>query len=133
MKKLTAKQKKFVDLFDGNATDAARQAGYNGTNETLGVVGFENLRKPNVAEALRKRNEKEMKPKIANRLERQMFWTEVMQGKKEAMISRLKASELLGRSEADFTDKQEATVAATVTHTTEDEVKALRAKIKNDC
>lgn len=35
----------FVSL---NATDAARRAGYKGNDNTLGVVGFENLSKPKI-------------------------------------------------------------------------------------
>lgn len=48
---LTPKQRRFIAAYidSWNATDAARQAGYKGTNETLGSVGCENLRKPAIA------------------------------------------------------------------------------------
>ena len=49
---LTTKQRLFVEsyLSNGfNATEAARAAGYKGDSRTLAVVGFENLRKPNIA------------------------------------------------------------------------------------
>ncbi|MDP2270930.1 MAG: hypothetical protein Q8K32_09385 [Archangium sp.] len=42
--------------------------------------------------------------RIANRAERQAFWTSVMLDSKERTTDRLKAAELLGRSEADFTE-----------------------------
>lgn len=53
-KKLTAKQKLFIKeyLVDLNATQAAKRAGYAGDDNTLGQVGFENLRKPEIAAAV---------------------------------------------------------------------------------
>lgn len=47
---LTVKQKSFIDeyLICRNATEAARRAGYKGNDVTLGVVGYENLRKPQI-------------------------------------------------------------------------------------
>lgn len=54
---LTNKQKAFIEhyLETWNATEAARRAGYKGNDNTLGVVGFENLRKPKIAEFIKKR------------------------------------------------------------------------------
>jgi phage terminase small subunit len=50
---LTVKEQLFVDAYLGearfNATEAARIAGYKGNDNTLGVVGFDNLRKPKIA------------------------------------------------------------------------------------
>ena len=53
--KLTIKQKTFVSeyLKTGNATEAARRAGYKGNDNTLGQVGNENLRKPKVLELIK--------------------------------------------------------------------------------
>lgn len=49
---LTLKQRKFCLAFvgeaNGNATDAARIAGYKGNKITLGAVGAENLEKPQI-------------------------------------------------------------------------------------
>jgi hypothetical protein len=42
---------------------------------------------------------------IATRKERQEFWTKTMNTKSNGLLLRLKASELLGKSEADFTDR----------------------------
>lgn len=52
--KLTAKQAAFVReyLVDLNATGAARRAGYKGNDVTLGAVGAENLKKPQIAQAV---------------------------------------------------------------------------------
>lgn len=49
---LTTKQRLFVEsyLSNGfNATEAARAAGYKGNDNTLSSVGYENLRKPEIA------------------------------------------------------------------------------------
>lgn len=53
-KKLTAKQKMFVHeyLVDLNATQAAIRAGYS--EKTAEVIGFENIRKPNIEKAIQK-------------------------------------------------------------------------------
>lgn len=101
---LTPKQQAFVDAYAGNATDAARKAGYQGNDATLAQVGYENLRKPEVREAIRARNQ-DLAPLVATRLERQEFWTRVMNDDSAKAVDRLRASELLGRSEADFTEK----------------------------
>lgn len=57
--RLTDKQYMFVECYLTcfNATEAARQAGYRGNDKTLAVTGWQNLRKPNVAEAIRRRLE----------------------------------------------------------------------------
>lgn len=109
-KKLSAKQAAFVAAYAGNGTEAARLAGYKGSDATLAQVASENLRKPDVAAAIEARTAKQVAPLIATREARQKFWTEVMEGHEQDMAHRLKASELLGKSEADFTEKQEHSV-----------------------
>jgi phage terminase small subunit len=55
---LTTKQRLFVEsyLSNGfNATEAARTAGYKGKEHTLHVVGYENLRKPEIAAVVSER------------------------------------------------------------------------------
>lgn len=56
-KPLTLKQRRFVDayLITANCTEAARRAGYKGTNGVLSVVGQDNLRKPIIAKAVEDR------------------------------------------------------------------------------
>lgn len=111
MAELREKQRKFVDAYmgeaAGNATEAARLAGYKGNDVTLGQVGAENLKKPQILAAIEEiQNDS---PLIASREERQQFWTSVMRGIEPdaAMGDRLKASELLGKSGADFVQKHE--------------------------
>jgi phage terminase small subunit len=113
-KKLTAKQAKFVAVYAGNGTEAARLAGYKGNPNTLHQVAIENLQKPAVLQALKGRQEAEVRPLIATRQDRQRFWTEVLMSPETEMRDRLKASELLGKSEADFTDKVEHSGALTL-------------------
>lgn len=58
MSELTGKQKSFIDAYLSNgfnATDAARQAGYEGSENTLSSVGYENLRKPDIASIILER------------------------------------------------------------------------------
>jgi phage terminase small subunit len=56
---LTTKQRLFVEAYlaNPNATDAARKAGYKGNDVTLGAVGAENLKKPQIAALVSKRVE----------------------------------------------------------------------------
>lgn len=105
--RLTARQQRFVDCYDGNATDAARQAGYAGGENALASKGSQLLRNAKVAESIKARQEAENAPLIADRQARQRFWTETMQDDQGDMKDRLKASELLGRSEADFIERHE--------------------------
>lgn len=55
--RLTGKQKLFVDhyIICLNATEAARRAGYAGDDVTLSAVGSENLRKPQILNAIDER------------------------------------------------------------------------------
>ncbi len=113
-KALTAKQQRFVDAYAGNATEAARLAGYTGSDAVLAVTGHDLLRNPKIAPLIAARESRLLKKLIASRERRQEFWTEVLQDRGEEMGARLKASELLGRSEADFTEKVDGTLAMTV-------------------
>lgn len=116
MSTLTPKQQAFVDAYDGNATEAARKAGYKGNDVTLGAVGAENLKKPLIANAIKDRQENRQKSTIATREERQAFLTRVIRGEEKEevvlgdqvvevapkMSDRLKATDLLCKSEGDF-------------------------------
>jgi phage terminase small subunit len=54
--KITQKQMLFIKeyLVDLNATQAAKRAGYKGSDKVLAQVGSENLRKPEIAEKIQK-------------------------------------------------------------------------------
>ena len=104
---LTAKQLKFIEVYAGNGTDAARLAGYKGTDESLAAIASRLLRLVNVTDAIKSREAKRTSKLIANREERQQFWTKMMRAEEIPEKWRLEASKLLGMSEADFTQKVE--------------------------
>ena len=108
MKELTQKQLKFIEFYEGNGTQAARLAGYKGTDNTLAQTAFELLRNPKIKEAIESRRNSLLSSAIANRQQRQEFWTNLMNDEGQDPRVRLKASELLGKSEADFVGKNDA-------------------------
>jgi hypothetical protein len=57
---LTRKQLKFVAEYAhlGNGTEAARRAGYNGSDNVLGVQAHHNLRHPKIASAIKQQLDK---------------------------------------------------------------------------
>lgn len=109
MKELTLKQRRFVEAYNGNGVEAAKKAGYRGTDNTLAQVARENLRKPHILELIESREKEDSEKRIADKLERQVFWTTTMLDEKQDMNTRLRASELLGKSQCDFVNKHELT------------------------
>jgi len=124
MGKLTEKQKRFIDYYIelGNATEAARRAGYS--EKTAAETGYENLRKPNIKNYIDKRLKQLEDERIAKADEVLQYLTAVMRGEeKEKFIifnddgekveveapakikERTKAAELLGKRYTLFADK----------------------------
>jgi len=109
--RLTEKQRAFVEAYmgeaAGNATEAARIAGYSGGDSTLSSVGSDNLRKPKIRQAIRDRVTTD--PLVADRRERQAFWTAVMRGEEgdPSTKDRMTAAKLLGKSQGDFVEHHE--------------------------
>lgn len=124
MGKLTEKQKRFIDYYieTGNATEAARRAGYS--EKTAAETGYENLRKPNIKNYIDKRLKQLEDERIAKADEVLQYLTAVMRGEeKEKFIifnddgekvevgapvkikERTKAAELLGKRYTLFADK----------------------------
>ena len=102
---LTKRQAAFIAAWDGNATEAAIKAGYS--KKSAYSIGSENLKKPEISQAIKERESSRNKLLIATREKRQRFWTRIMEDENADMKDRLKASELLGKSEGDFTDRVE--------------------------
>ena len=100
---LNVKQKAFVEHFAGNAASAAEKAGYS--KKTAKAQGSRLLTNADVLAAIREREKIESRTRIATRQARQEFWTDTMQDADAEMKDRLKASELLGKSEGDFLDR----------------------------
>lgn len=100
---LTRKQMAFVAAFHGNAAEAARAAGYSA--KTAKAIGSELLTKPDIKEAIQERERERTDSMIATREERQSFWTAILRDPESELRDRLRASELLGKSEGDFLEK----------------------------
>ena len=102
MRELTDKQQKFIDCYDGDTKKAAKTAKLSYDYARRLVT------KGHILKAIRYRIDNEIRPAmIATRQQRQKFWSDVMNGDGHSMKDRLKASELLGKSEMDFPNKTE--------------------------
>jgi len=79
-RKLTVKQKAFVDYYieTGNATEAARLAGYS--ENTVSEIGYENLRKPHIKIKIDERLEELESERIADAKEVMQYLTSVLRG-----------------------------------------------------
>lgn len=131
--KLSPAHRLFVEAFDGDLVYACRIAGIGGPTSSDAYLkrrGEALLQDPLILEAIKDRSKYLLSTKhaIATREERQALWTAIMKNddphRKEEVDSngvpipegniplpiRLKASELLGKSEADFVDRIDMTV-----------------------
>lgn len=104
---LTPRQKRFVELFDGNATEAARAAGFKNPN----VYSNDLMKKPEIVAAIQAREKERNADDIMTREQRQIFWTMIARDTSQKTTDRLRASELLARSEGDFLERHELTGA----------------------
>jgi hypothetical protein len=104
---LNARQRRFVELLAGGmaAGRAYEQAGYSVAGDKADQSASRMLRNDKVSAALA--SIQKSTPQIADRAERQQFWTEVMRDPDEDMKHRLKAAELLGKAGADFIARHE--------------------------
>lgn len=104
-KGLTPQQRMFVRAYDGNGKKAALAAGC--TTKSAEVTASRWLRLSKVRDAIHQREEYRDRGLVAKRQERQEFWSELMRSSTTKDSDRLRAAELLGKSEADFTEKHE--------------------------
>ena len=121
---LTAKQQTFVDVHNGNTTEAAEIAGISrGYASRLMMDVAKRSTEPAalaVQTAIKERNKGKNDGLIADREERQEFWTKILRGeltdvvvldgveldcRESQLVIRMKASELLGKSELDFGER----------------------------
>ena len=99
---MTPKQQRFIEeyLKSFNATDAARRAGYS--EKTATAIGWENLRKPDIAEVINQHVES----MAMGWHERLLTLGEIGRaGEKDG--DRIRAVELLGKLAGDYIDRQE--------------------------
>lgn len=100
--KLTPKQKKFCEYYiqSGNASEAARKAGYKEKNAPF--MGAENLKKPQIKAYINERVGKQDKELVADADEVLRFYSAVMRGEVKdqfgldaSLTDRLKAGDAL--------------------------------------
>ena len=106
-KGLTARQKRFIDAYNGNATEAARIAGYS--ENKIDNAAYKLMHTPAIVEAIQAREKERSDAAIMTREERQKLWSDLARNVDETTRDRLRATELLGKSEGDFLDRQELT------------------------
>lgn len=82
MRELSMKQEKFCLEYVrcGNATEAARRAGYKGSDTTLAALASGNLRKPKLMDYIDELKTKIANEAIADATERKEFLTKVLRG-----------------------------------------------------
>lgn len=127
---LTKKHRLFVEAYDGDVVSACLAAGWSGDPNYLKQVGEKLIADPLIVEAIRERSKYlgRMNKSIADREELQTFWTLVMRNQdphwreeKDSngipvptpnipMQNRLKAAELIGKSEGMFIEKVDMNV-----------------------
>lgn len=143
--KLTNRQKAFADYYIelGNATEAARRAGYKGKN--VNKIASENLAKLDIKQYIDERMALIENERIAKAEEVLQYLTRVLRGEETEQVvviestgdfmsearlidkelsakDKLKAAELLGKRYRLFVDKVEANVNQTVVFEGEDEL-----------
>ena len=133
------KKRLFIEAFDGdNTVEAMRVAGYSGAEQYLKTKAKTFLQDPHIVKAIEQRNDylDSTTKVIATRTERQAFWTSIMRNNSEdlninpeydvnglpkkieaniSLSARMKASELLGKSETDFVDRLDINHNITIT------------------
>lgn len=110
-RELTERQRRFVEAYcgeaQGNATRAAKLAGYSGKDDALAVRGAEIVRNRKVQQAIEAARASVTSEAIATREERQTFLSQTMRDGDVERKDRLKACELLGKMQGDFIERHE--------------------------
>jgi hypothetical protein len=101
--RLTSKQIRFAELYTGNGTTAAIESGYS--KKSASAQATQLLKNPLIIEAIQEHESVRTEKRIATREQRQVFWTTIMLDDGKHMKDRLRASELLGKSNGDFMDR----------------------------
>lgn len=102
-KQPSLKQQRFIDCYDGDLEKAAKTAGISyGYARQLMVLP----KHAHIIKAIKERELTKANKRIKTREERQEFWSDMMDNDDERANDRLKASELLGKSEADFVERK---------------------------
>lgn len=104
---MTPKQKSFCEHYaaTGNGSESVRRAGYAPDNADVEAARL--LANPNIQEYLSTLTQAATDSRIADAIERQIFWSSVIRNADEKMEVRLKASEILGKVQGDFKERVE--------------------------
>ena len=114
---LTPKQKAFADYYIecGNASEAARRAGYS--PKTAEKIGSENLQKPEISAYIQERMAQQDASRVASADEVLRFYSSVMRGQEKyaigldpSLADRLKAADRLRKRYAIGAEQQKGTL-----------------------
>lgn len=119
---MTPKQQKLADKYleCGNATEAAKYAGYSPKN--IGENAAKTLKNPNVSAYIAERMAEMQKPTIASAEEVLTVITQIMRSENTNDRDRLKAAELMGKRYALYSDKVQVDGAVPVMFAGEDDL-----------
>ena len=97
---LSLKQQKFCEYYvqSGNATEAAKKAGYS--EKTAYSIGTENLKKPEIENYIKELTSSPQTVRIATGEDVLAFFTEVMKNGKVGWKERIRAAENLAKRQA---------------------------------
>lgn len=127
--KLTAKQRRFVEVFCGeaqcNATQAARLAGYKGNSKTLRTIGTENMAKHGVKHAIEALQRKETKKNIMTREEILEQLSEIAKEKEASKGDQIKAMDTINKMRGEYVLRHDVTITALTREQKEAEFVAL--------
>jgi len=128
MSKLTYKQNLFIQYYKGNATDAARQAGYKGSQNVLGKTGHDLLKIPKIIQAIQARDSEdpEQKEAIISRKEMEEELTKMVRSESPygdiKTNDRIKALERLAKMRG--YDKESLEITGTIEHLSDRQLEA---------
>ena len=107
MAKLTIKQELFVKeyLVDFNATQAAIRAGYS--EDSARQIGADNMSKAYIKEAIQKEVDSIKSGADKDIIENIRFWRRLREDSEASNSDKIRASEMLGKYRAMFTDRIE--------------------------
>lgn len=148
MRTLTPKHRLFIEAYAGDEIKAMRLAGFNGTDSYLRQQAEKLLKEPLILEAIHHRDffmDKSKKLKM-DREDLQGFWTDIIKNNDPYLVeefdpvtnvpkpkenlpiqARLKASEMLGKSDGMFVDKIDVSGNVTITDLVQQSLKSTRS------
>ena len=110
--RLTEKERRFVELFNGeNLFDAVMGAGYGAKNRKNALVMGNNLlSKEKIQRALSGQSVLQRRKDIADKGERMQFLTAVMRDAEQPILARIRACELMGKAFGDYIERHEVDI-----------------------